>query len=108
MIDTLVVPDTHERRDGPARSSAGTDLAKVDLPLAGNGILALGVSMVADQPTGMRIGAARAGNGATFTSYVTVNVEDTTTSIRKQALALTPHLQHLRHPDPAPARPGGS
>ena len=89
VIDTFAVPDTLNA--GTVRTVLrGTDLAKVDLPLAGNGILALGVSMVADQPTGVRIGAARAGNGATFTSYVTVNVEDTTTSIRKQALALTP------------------
>ena len=84
VIDTFAVPDTLNA--GTVRTVLrGTDLAKVDLPLAGNGILALGVSMVADQPTGVRIGAARAGNGATFTSYVTVNVEDTTTSIRKQA-----------------------
>jgi hypothetical protein len=89
VVDTLAVPDT--MNTGTVRAVLrGADLAKVDLPLAGNGILALGVSMVADQPTGVRIGAARAGNGATFTSYVTVNVADTTTAIRKQALALTP------------------
>jgi hypothetical protein len=89
VIDTLVVPDT--MNTGTVRVVLrGADLAKVDLPLAGNGILALGVSMVADQPTGVRIGAARANNGATFTSYVTVDVTDTTTAIRKQALALTP------------------
>jgi hypothetical protein len=89
VIDTLVVPDT--MNTGTVRAVlSGADLAKVDLPLAGNGILALGVSMVADQPTGVRIGSARAGAGATFTSYVTVDVDDTTTSVRKQALALTP------------------
>ena len=87
VIDTFAVPDTLNA--GTVRTVLrGTDLAKVDLPLAGNGILALGVSMVADQPTGVRIGAARAGNGPPFTSYVTVNVEDTTTSIRKQARRL--------------------
>jgi hypothetical protein len=89
VIDTFAVPDT--MNTGTIRRVLrGADLAKVDLPLAGNGVLALGVSMVADQPTGVRIGAARAGNGASFTSYVTVNVNDTTTSVRKQALALTP------------------
>lgn len=89
VVDTFVVPDT--MNTGTVRAVLrGADLAKVDLPVAGNGILALGVSMVADQPTGVRLGAARAGNGASFTSYVTVNVPDTTTSIRKQALALTP------------------
>jgi hypothetical protein len=89
VIDTLVVPDT--LNTGTLRTVLrGADLAKVDLPLAGNGILALGVSMVADQPTGVRLGAARGGNGATFISYVTVNTTDTTTSVRKQTLALTP------------------
>jgi hypothetical protein len=111
VIDTLAVPDTLNA--GTVRAVLrGADLAKVDLPLAGNGILALGVSMVADQPTGVRIGAARAGNGATFTSYVTVNVEDTTTSIRKQALALTPTFntfvtQTPVLPDPAFLTVGG-
>jgi hypothetical protein len=89
VIDTLEVPDS-VTTGTIRRVLRGPDLTKVDLPLAGNGVLALGVSMVADQPTGVRIGSARAGNGASFTSYVTVNVSDTTTSVRKQALALTP------------------
>jgi hypothetical protein len=89
LIDTLDVPDT--LNTGTVRTVLrGADLAKVDLPVSGNGILALGVSMVADQPTGVRLGAARAGNGATFTSYVTVDVADTATSVRKRTLALTP------------------
>jgi hypothetical protein len=89
VIDTLVVPDT--LNTGTVRTVLrGADLAKVDLPLTGNGILALGVSMVADQPTGVRLGSARGGNGATFLSYVTVNVTDTATSVRKQVLSLTP------------------
>jgi hypothetical protein len=89
VIDTLVVPDT--LHTGTVRTVLrGADLARVDLPLAGNGILALGVSMVAAQPTGVRLGAARAGNGATFLSYVTVNAPDTATSVRKQTLSLTP------------------
>jgi len=89
VIDTLVVPDT--LKTGTVRTVLrGADLAKVDLPLSGNGILALGVSMLADQPTGVRLGSARAGNGATFVSYVTVDTPDTTTSVRKQTLSLTP------------------
>jgi hypothetical protein len=89
VIDTLVVPDT--LNTGTVRTVLrGADLAKVDLPVAGTGVLALGVSMVADQPTGVRLGAARGGNGATFVSYVTVNTTDTATAVRKQTLALTP------------------
>jgi hypothetical protein len=89
VIDTLVVPDTMNK--GLVRTVLrGADLAKVDLPIAGNGILALGVSIAADQPTGVRLGSARAGSGASFTTYVTVDVADTTTSVRKQSRTLSP------------------
>lgn len=89
VIDTFIVPDT--MATGTVRAVLrGADLAKVDLPVSGNGVLGLGVSMVADQPTGVRIGSARGGNGAAFLSYVTVDTTDTTTSVRKQLVSLTP------------------
>ena len=89
VIDTLVVPDTMGSRGGTIRTVLrGADLAKVDLPIAGNGILALGVSLTADQPTGARLGSARAGNGIVFTNYLTADVADT--AIRKQTRALSP------------------
>ena len=63
----------------------GPDLAKVALPVEGNGVLAIGVGMTAEQPSGVRIGASVAGTGATFISYVTVDVPDTG-SVGKQTL----------------------
>ena len=84
IIDSLVVADT--LNSGLLQTVLrGEDLAKVDLPLAGDGVLAIGVAMAAEQPSGVRIGAAAAGTGATFVSYVTVDVPDTG-AVRKQTL----------------------
>jgi hypothetical protein len=104
VIDTFVVPDT--MNTGTVRTVLrGADLAKVDLPLSGNGILALGVSMVADQPTGVRLGSARGGNGATFVNYITVNAPDTATSVRKQTRSLTPTFNTFVTQTPVPPDP---
>ena len=88
IIDSIEVPDTVN--SGAIRAVlTGADLAKVALPLGGGGVLAIGVGMAADQATGIRVGTAGAGNGATFVTYVTVDVPDTTTSVRKQVLSRT-------------------
>ena len=88
IIDSIAVPDSVNT--GTLRTVLkGADLAKVALAPGGSDVLAIGVAMAADQPSGIRIGSARNGNGATFTSYVTVNTSDTTTSVRKQTLART-------------------
>ena len=44
--------------------------------------------MTADSPTGVRLGAVGSGTGATYTSYVTVDVPDTG-SVRNQTLTRT-------------------
>lgn len=86
IIDSIEVPDSVN--SGAIRALlTGADLAKVALPAGGGGVLAIGVGMAADQATGIRVGSAQAGNGATFVTYVTVDVPDTTTSVRKQVLS---------------------
>ncbi len=67
----------------------GADVAKVALPVGTGGVLAIGVAMAADQPTGVRIGSSASGTGATFISYVTVDVPDTGT-VRHQSLTRSP------------------
>lgn len=87
IIASLVVPDTLNA--GLLQTVfRGADIGKVDLPVAGNGVLAIGVAMAAEQPSGVRIGATAAGTGATFVSYVTVDVPDTG-AVRKQTLTAT-------------------
>ena len=63
----------------------GADVAKVALPVEGDGVLAIGVAMSAPEPSGARLGALLAQSGPTFISYVTVDTPDTGT-VRKQTL----------------------
>jgi len=63
----------------------GADVARLGLSPGGDSVLAIGVAMAADVPTGIRVGSIAAGSAATFTSYVTVDVPDTG-SIRNQSL----------------------
>jgi hypothetical protein len=80
IIDSIEVPDT--LNSGLVRTVLrGADVEKVALPVGTGGVLAIGVAMAADQPSGVRIGSFASGTGATFTSYVTVDVPDTTLSI---------------------------
>ena len=67
--------------------------------------------MTADQPSGVRIGAAVAGTGASFVSYVTLDVPDTG-SIRHQTLTRAPAFNTFvtrspQVPDPAFLTVGG-
>ena len=88
IIDSLEVPDSLNA--GAVRTVLrGADLEKVALPVGSGGILAIGIAMAADQPTGVRLGAFAAGAGATFTSYVTLDVPDTG-SIRRQSVTQAP------------------
>ena len=84
IIDSIQVPDT--LNSGLVQTVLrGADVAKVDLPVEGDGVLALGVAMSAPQPSGARFGALLAQSGPSFISYVTVDTPDTGT-IRNQTL----------------------
>jgi hypothetical protein len=86
LIDSLVVPDT--LNSGIVRTKLqGADLAKVELPVAGDGVLAIGVAMSASQPSGARLGTRSTQEGPGFDTYATVDVADT--SARKQRLTST-------------------
>ena len=90
IIDSIEVPDSVNA--GAIRTVLrGADLEKVALPAGTGGVLAIGVAMAADQPSGVRIGSVTTGTGATFTSYVTVDVPDTG-SLRRQSLPQAPAL----------------
>ena len=88
IIDSIEVPDSVNA--GLLQTVLrGPDVQKVALPTGAGGILAIGVAMAADQPSGARLGAAAAGTGASFISYVTLDVPDTG-SIRRQSLTRAP------------------
>lgn len=111
IIDSIAVADT--LNSGLLRVILrGADVAKVALPVEGTGVLALGVGMAAPQPSGIRIGASAAGTGASFVSYVTVDVPDTG-SLRKQTLTTSPAfntyvLESPPTPDPDLLTVGGA
>ena len=110
IIDSIQVPDSLS--SGLVQTVLrGADVAKVALPTGTGGVLAIGVAMAADQPTGIRIGASAAGTGATFISYVTLEVPDTG-SIRRQSLVRAPAFNAFVTeapvvPDPAFLTVGG-
>jgi hypothetical protein len=76
IIDSIEVPDSVN--SGLVQTVLrGAEVEKVALPTGGGGVLAIGVAMTADQPSGIRIGSSAVGTGGTFISYVTVDVPDT-------------------------------
>jgi hypothetical protein len=88
IIDSIAVADSVN--SGLVQTVLrGADVAKVALPVGTGGVLAIGVSMVAEQPSGIRIGASGAGTGATFISYVSLDVPDTG-SVRHQTVTRAP------------------
>jgi hypothetical protein len=111
LIDSIAVLDT--LNTGTIRATlSGAELAKVALPVEGDGVLAIGVAMAAPLGSGARLGSLQAGTAPRFVSFVTVDVPDTTTSIRKQTLAPSPAfntyvLQTPLTPDPDLLTVGG-
>ena len=88
LIDTLHVPDTLNA--GVVRTVfQGADLNRVQIEASDSGKMALGVRIASPTPTGIRLGASGGGNGAVFTTYVTLDVPDTGTA-RLRSLALGP------------------
>jgi hypothetical protein len=84
FIDSIAVPDTLNR--GAIQTILrGGDVDRLRLRPGGDSVLAFGLRMTAVTPTGIRMGALASGSGASFTSYVTVDVPDTG-AVRNQIL----------------------
>jgi hypothetical protein len=109
IIDSIEVPDTLET--GPLEIVLrGADLAKIALPPGSGGVLAMGVAMAADQPSGVRLGASASGTAATFISFVTADVADTADrrqTITRDAVFNMTVTQSPLVPDPAFLTVGG-
>jgi hypothetical protein len=110
IIDTIAVPDSVNSGVVQAKLQ-GAELARIAIPPGTGGILAIGVAMLADQPSGVRIGGLRSGTGPTFVSYLTLDVPDTG-SVRDTTVTLpvgfnTTVTQSPLVPDPAFLTVGG-
>jgi len=87
LIDSIPVPDTvNAGLVKVVLHTSDAGFGQVTLPPGGDSVLAIGLKIAADSPTGIRVGALASSSAATFTSYVTVDVPDTG-AVRNQALS---------------------
>ena len=87
LVAQIPVPDSV--KTGLVRAVLqGPDLAKVAIPPADAGVLALGIRLTAPVITGMRLGASGSAAGL-FVTYATLNVPDTGTA-KLRSFPLTP------------------
>ena len=85
LIDSIAVPDSVN--SGTLTTTLrGADLARVELTPGGDSVLAIGLRIAAESPTGIRVGSLGSSTAANYTSFVTVDVPDTG-STRKQSLS---------------------
>ena len=102
FIDSIAVPDTLNR--GAIQTILrGADVDRLRLRPGGDSVLAFGLRMTAITPTGIRMGALASGTGASFTSYVTVDVPDTG-SVRNQVLTRSTNFNTFVTQTPGGAR----
>jgi hypothetical protein len=105
FIDTVAVPDSV--RAGTVRAVlSGEALARVALAPADSGVLRVGMGIVADGPTGVRLGAVSAGTLASFyQTYVTSIVADTAVrNLITRGAQVTAYEQETPDPAPGPGR----
>jgi hypothetical protein len=105
LIDSILVPDSVNTGQ-VSTMLRGADVDRVALPVGTGGVLAIGVKISADSPTGVRLGSIAGNNAATFNTFVTVAVPDTTTSIVHQQLSRSAQFNTFVTQTPYTAAPG--
>jgi hypothetical protein len=111
LIDTIAVPDS-VHTGAITTMLRGSEVSRVAIPKGTGGVLAMGIRLTAAAPTGVRLGSLAASNGATYVSYLTVDVPDTTQSVKHQFLSRATQFntfvtQNRPPPDPALLTVGG-
>lgn len=101
LVATINVPDTVN--SGLIRTLLqGADLARVAIPPADSGALALGVRIISPTATGLRLGSIAAGTSAAFITYATLDIPDTGTA-KLRTFPLSPNfnssLPAVQQPD---------
>ena len=98
LVATVPIPDT--LNTGTVRTVLrGEDLARIAIPPADSGVLALGVQLDAPVFTGVRLGAAASGTGGVFVTHATLDIPDTGTA-RIRAIPLTATFNSTVSPVP--------
>jgi len=102
-----MVPVADSVRSGTVRMVlSGDALARVALAPSDSGVLRVGMGLVADGPTGVRLGALSAGTLATFyQTYVTSIVADTAVrNVITRGAVTTAYIPEAPDPAPGPGR----
>lgn len=86
LIDSIIVPDSVRSGSISRLITDSASLANL-IPAADSGRLALGLRLVAEAPTGVRLSAILGSGGASFITYGRVAVADT--SRRRQTISLS-------------------
>jgi hypothetical protein len=87
LIDSIAVPDS-VNAGAITTMLRGADVAKLGLAPGGDSVLAVGLRIAAESPTGIRVGALASNTAANYTSYLTLDVPDTGVA-RKQSMNRT-------------------
>jgi hypothetical protein len=87
LIDSIAVPDS-VNTGTITTTFRGADADKLGLAPGGDSVLALGLRIAAESPTGIRVGALASSTPASYTSYLTLDVPDTGAT-RKQTMSRT-------------------
>ena len=98
LLDSVLVDDTS---DTPLVKVVFKDTTtyKLDIPAADSGVLAIGLAMAAASPTGVRVGTILTGSAApVFTTFVNVNIADTT--LQKRTILLNPKFSDFVSQNP--------
>ena len=103
LLDSMVVPDTLQ--NGNLRVVfSGADLAKVAIPAADSGVLAIALGMTSVDSTGVELGGPSASTFLpTFTTYATVSEVDSAN--QAQAIIRVANFATYREENPPPLDP---
>jgi hypothetical protein len=103
LVATINVPDT--LNTGLIRTVLqGPDLARVAIPPADSGALALGVRITSPAATGVRLGSIAGGTSPVFVTYATLDIPDTGTA-KLRTLALGAEVNSSLSAVPQPDDP---
>lgn len=103
LLDTATIADTVHGGHTFLWKYKGASLSKVAIPAGDSGVFALGIGLTGPAASGIRIGGVASGTQIpSITAYVTLNVPDTTASIKHQTVFVRPamatYLPSTAHP----------
>lgn len=107
LLDSAAIDDTVHAPHTYTWMYSGADLAKVDIPAADSGVIALGLALSGPTASGIRVGGVASGTTVpSITAYVTVDIPDTTAALKHQTVLVRsdqgtyfPSTPHTLDPD---------